>query len=241
MGSARIAISSAVAALAFAGLATAGSPPGVEIVVNVTGNAQQNYFPAGSPIGGGNYSYSGNNFADLLDYDATWDFIGSNSEEAFYTLLSGNFTFTNNSDEKQFYDVWVILDVTATDDPTKVGGSVAAGMTANEDGGSFGTIDNESPLWSAYMDNTFVAGLIYDDSVSADPFESEPLGSAAFGQPIPDMDGGPLGNTVSIRLQFSLTPGDQASFTSVFVLQVVPAPAGFALLGIAALGRRRRV
>jgi MYXO-CTERM domain-containing protein len=46
---------------------------------------------------------------------------------------------------------------------------------------------------------------------------------------------------IAIRLAFTITAGDSASFTSLFV--VVPAPAGaFAMLGLVGLagGRRRR-
>jgi hypothetical protein len=36
-------------------------------------------------------------------------------------------------------------------------------------------------------------------------------------------------STIGIRLDFTLTPGDSASFTSVFVVQPVPEPASIAL------------
>ncbi|MBM4112423.1 MAG: hypothetical protein FJ253_03465 [Phycisphaerae bacterium] len=197
------------------------------------------YFPAGSDAGGGYYNYVDS--ASEGSFDATWNFLGSDSTVAFYTLISGNFTFTNNSDSTQTYDVWVILTTTPNALPSKIGGSVAGGMTADSDGGTLATIDDETPLWSAYMDAAFQAGLIYDASASAGPFDSASIGSDAFGQPIPDMDAGPLGSSIAVRLQFTLTAGDQASFTSVFVLESVPAPGALALLGLAAVvGRRRR-
>lgn len=238
MGSVRIATSSALAAIALTGLASAGNPPDVDIKITVDGN-DYNYAPAGAPVGGGYYKYVGSDDS-ALDWATTWDFLGSNSTEAFYTLISGNFTFTNFSNATQEYDVWVVLHTTPDADPSKIGGSVAGGTTGNEDGGTLSTIDDETPLWSAYMDAAFMAGLIYDTSATAGPFDSASIGNDAFGQPIPDMDAGPLGDTISIRLQFTLTAGDQASFTSVFVLQSVPAPGAIALMGLAGLGGRRR-
>ena len=49
---------------------------------------------------------------------------------------------------------------------------------------------------------------------------------------------------IAIQIKFTLTPGDQASFTSVFVVEPVPEPTtiGLVSLGLAGLalaGRRR--
>lgn len=56
---------------------------------------------------------------------------------------------------------------------------------------------------------------------------------------------GPGANSsIGITLRFTLTPGDQASITSVFNIVAVPEPVtgalvGFGLLGLAVAGRKR--
>jgi hypothetical protein len=236
MGSARIASFAAIAALAVSALALAG-PPGASLIVN--GNNE--------PIGAGTataapgvYNWIGSDIG--AGYITTWNFNGANSNETSPVFLSGNFTFTNTGLVTTFFDVFVNLETFPIGRTSSlVGGSVAAGLTADGDGGTLSSL-GETPVWTSYVDAAQIAALLPGPiSTSAGPFGSATLGSDQFGVPIPSMVGPALGNSMTIRLRFSLTAGDQASFTSVFVLQSVPAPAGLALLGLAGLtGRRRR-
>jgi uncharacterized protein (TIGR03382 family) len=43
-----------------------------------------------------------------------------------------------------------------------------------------------------------------------------------------------------MQFRFSLTAGDSASFTSIFVVEAIPAPGALALMGLAGLRSRRR-
>ena len=54
-----------------------------------------------------------------------------------------------------------------------------------------------------------------------------------------DVDGPAALDSIGIRITFSLTPGEQMSFTSVFSV-VVPGPAGLAFLALGAVWTRRR-
>ena len=102
-------------------------------------------------------------------------------------------------------------------------------------------------LYSAIIDGTTVRTLNAALPVTAvGAFNSASIGPDKFGIPPPPEV---LANTtattnIAIRLRFSLTAGDSASFTSVF--SIVPEPStavlvGFGLLGLLAAGRRRRV
>ncbi len=61
--------------------------------------------------------------------------------------------------------------------------------------------------------------------------------SANFGIPV-NVVGGPVLNTLGIDIEFTLTPGDQASITSNFA--IIPAPGGLLVLAVGTLGLRRR-
>ena len=99
-----------------------------------------------------------------------------------------------------------------------------------------------SSFYTALIDNNSVATL-YDDpsSVTAGAFLSNNLPALAFGVPIPSQPGPAVNTSIGIRLDFTLTPGDSASFTSNFVV-VVPEPNTALLmgLGLALMALRRR-
>jgi hypothetical protein len=74
-------------------------------------------------------------------------------------------------------------------------------------------------------------------------FESTDIPDDDFGTPIPSQAGPAALTDIAIQLKFKLSPGDSASFTSVFVVQPVPEPTAITLLGLgslALLARRRR-
>lgn len=243
MVSARNTTLAMAAALAVSAFATAG-PPTVGIDVNIDGTP--NPFAPGNitgPFGSGVYNFVGNGNAGLGNL-TTWNFNATNSTEVNGGLVfvSGNFTFENTSNATQVYDVLVTLATTPAGTSSKLGGSVAGGLTADFDGGTLSRNSDNDPLWTAAIDGNEVGHLLANMApVTAAPFDSNQTGGDAFGMPIPSLAGPALGNEMTIRLRFELTAGDQASFTSVFVLEVVPAPAaGLAFIGLAGLTSRRR-
>ncbi len=68
---------------------------------------------------------------------------------------------------------------------------------------------------------------------------SSPVGPATFGLPVPIATS--VDSSIGIMLNFELTPGDTASFTSIFEV-FIPAPSGLPVLAAIGLlgGRRRR-
>lgn len=239
MGSVRIATLAAVATASISTFAAAGTPPIVDIDVSVDGNNTL-YNPVGAATGfTGIYNFvgSGSDLGSLT----TWNFNATNNAEVSPAFVSGNFTFTNNSIATQVYDVWITLYTAPQGPETVIGGSVAGGLTGDFDGGTFSS-SGQAPVWSSYIGGVHQASMLNNLApVSTGAFDSTNIGSEFFGDPIPNLAGPALSNHMQIRLRFTLTAGDQASFTSVFVAQVVPAPAGLAMLGLAGLaGRRRR-
>ena len=228
---------SRVAALAVATIAfsssSANAGAGVEFALSLDGGAPFVFSPPSTPLGGGNFNYQG----DLNDvgFSLGWDLnVGTDP------FVSGNIVITNTGFFTTVYSLTITLPTT-TNVSTLIGGSVAGGLTTDTAGGAL--TDAGGPVWSALIDNNVVATMLNNPfSVSLPGAGSAGIGPESFGAPIPSLPAPAVASSIGIRLTFSLTPGDQASFTSVFVVKPIPAPAGLALLGVAGLlgGRRRR-
>ncbi len=125
-----------------------------------------------------------------------------------------------------------------------IGGSIQGGATDNNGNGVTLSTPAGAAFYTARIDNADVQSLYLDpQSYSAGSFLSVSVPSLAFGTPIPSQAGPAALTNIGIRLDFLLTPGDSASFTSNFVVQPVPVPAAAWLfggaLGLLAWMRRR--
>jgi len=120
-----------------------------------------------------------------------------------------------------------------------VGGSVTDG----NGGGATVAAPAGGSIYTSIIDNVDFQKLhLAPFSQGAANFSSSNVPVADFGQPIPNFPGPAALTNIGIRLNFTLTAGDSASFTSNFV--VVPEPATLSVLGLAGvalLARRRRV
>jgi hypothetical protein len=159
-------------------------------------------------------------------------------------MISGTVAVTNNSAVVQQFTLIFTLPV-APIGSTVTGGSVQGGLTDNTgDGATLATVAG-SAFYTPRIDGaTFAPGILYahPQSFSVGAFLSGNVPAASFGTPIPSLAGPAVASDIGIRLDFTLTPGDSASFTSVFVVQVPePAAALLVLLGVGvalALARR---
>ncbi|MBX3354201.1 MAG: hypothetical protein KF724_00710 [Phycisphaeraceae bacterium] len=148
-----------------------------------------------------------------------------------------NTVVTNTSNSVQTYSITETA-VASVAGPTLISGSVTGTVTdlngnsatvAPVFGGSIYTaiIDLVNPVQSLLTGApaAFSAGQFLSGNSTPEAFFN-----------VPSIQ---VNNFISIRLEFTLTPGDSASFTSIFT--VIPSPAGFAVMGgLVALRRRRR-
>lgn len=226
-----------VAILAAASSAFAGN--GLSIQLSVDGNGPAIFNPAGSDFGSF-FNYSGTE-SDLSTYTLGYD-INADSEPTL-NFLNGNIVIQNLDTVAHTYSITFILPIAATGLPaSKMGGSVAGGLTTDFDGGSLSTVGQGS-VWSALVNGAVVQTLLDGPQAWGKAGAgSVDIPQDSFGNPIPSENGPAIVGSIAVNLTFSLTAGDSAAFTSIFVVESVPAPAAFALLGLAGLvgGRRRR-
>lgn len=230
-----IGIAGAAAAFTAAGVASAGiSAPALHIQF-AAGSNMFEWTPAGSSTKTENmYHYAGQYSGEgwLFEFD-----INADPDPAVFSTVN----VTNVSGVTQVFSVMTLLPIAPAITPTSVmGGSSQGGLTADDTAGVLAALPGGA-MYRAMIDGATVASLFAaPSSVAAGAFGSNSTGGASFGNPIPSAPGPQALASIAILHEFTLTPGDRATFTSSFVVQV-PGPGGMALMGIAGLiGARRR-
>jgi hypothetical protein len=150
------------------------------------------------------------------------------------------FAIQNNTAAAQSFVFSALLPVPAQGPQLTISGSVGGSITdTNGDGATL--TDNGSPIYTSIIDGAFVETLLDPpQSYSAGAFGSEVIGPAAFA---PTLFAGPVNTFIGVTIQFTLSPGDIVSFTSVFNVEPIPEPGtllllGSGVLGLTAFGRR---
>jgi hypothetical protein len=154
-------------------------------------------------------------------------------------VLTGTTAVTNNGATTQRFTLIFTLALAVPVAPASlIGGSIQGGATDNTgDGVVLSTVAGSS-FYTARIDGVAVQKLYPHTTVVSTnaAFDSANLTKLSFGAPIPSQLGPAANNNIAIRLDFTLTPGDSASFTSNFVVQSVPEPATMGMLAPLALG-----
>lgn len=245
----------ALAAGAFISAANAGVISENPVIIVTAGGGEWEWNINGTPNNDedDSYNYEGSrtenagNGSWTLDWNinaTTADDAGSRGSQTAF--LFNNVVLTNNTGMTQDITITTMIPVAPAITPSSLmGGSASGTLTTNGDGGTMGHLNGADPMYRALIDALAVGGLAdlhnFDSSVSVVGFGSESTGFEDFGTPIPSAPGPAVLSSIGITLQFTLTPGDSASWTSNFVVNV-PAPgagAVFAFAGIAAIRRRR--
>ncbi|MBU3727678.1 MAG: hypothetical protein FGM37_00290 [Phycisphaerales bacterium] len=214
------------------------TPGGVTFAVNSSAGSASAVF-SGSPVSANSWTWSGSWSANGAS--VTWNAIPVTWNGTSMSL-GGNFVVKNSTASTQSFVIDIALPGTF-DGGTEwlVGGSAAASMVNLSP--FAGGLTSSGPLWSASFDGSTLGTLFSNASASVDPFFTGSLASQSFGSPIPGQPyTGGIASAARVRLSFSLTAGMEATITSAFAAQVVPAPGALSMLALAAAagGRRRR-
>ncbi|MBT8485408.1 MAG: hypothetical protein HKO59_06065 [Phycisphaerales bacterium] len=208
------------------------------------------------------FAYDPGDFGDVIDqglgtfqylgslsgstYDVDWDV--SVNDDTFGGLTGGDgpfinaaITVTNNSDEFQSFSLLMTLGGVSPIGPSSLmAGSVGATVTNNQvDGDATLRAGAGGSVYSGLIDLASVATL-WDDPyslVATGPFATA-SDDTSFGDPV-KVPGPAVTDSISILLEFELSPRDSASVSGTF--SVVPGPGALSLLAVFGLaGRRRR-
>ena len=150
-------------------------------------------------------------------------------------FTNGNFVVRNESASAQDYSITIGMMGSAAG-PLTVSGSVG-GQFLNTSFG-LGSLTSVGPLWETRADNNVVRSELNNALFVAQPFQVMSLGDFSFNNTFYEVS---VTSSVSLHLSMRLSAGSEASFTSTFAFQAVPAPGAVALVALAgAFGRRRR-
>jgi hypothetical protein len=147
----------------------------------------------------------------------------------------------NNLTTAQTFTITVSIPTAGTfGPPVTIQGSIGGSITDANGNSVTLTTAGASPIYTALVDNVSVQTLLNSpQTFTAGSFGSQTFGPASFG---PTSVGIAATSSIGITVRFTLSPGDIASYTSVFTL--IPEPTTLVLLatglaGMAHFGRRR--
>jgi len=234
------------AALLIAPSADAGviQVPDLDVRVEMNGSQIWSATPNGVPETPGNneqFRYIGN--TSQPEFEMTWDVFAD-----IDPIVQSVIGFTNNGPTTALFTIVTQLPIAPLTPSTVMGGSVGGSVTdANGNGsGGINTVPGSS-IFGGMIDGSVVPNAqLLSHPFSSDPFlfggDTNNIPAGDFGLPGPTEPGPAALNSIGIRLEFELSPGDSVAISSFFQVEI-PTPGSAALLSVAgvfAVRRRRR-
>jgi hypothetical protein len=162
----------------------------------------------------------------------------------FDPFVTNNVSILNTTGVTQTYIVGVTSPIVPQLPNTNMSGSIGITITNDPVGAATLTNPGTNPVYTALIDGVSAQTLANNPyTLTCAPALCSTTQNLSFGIPVPVLGAGATTN-IGITLRFTLSPGDQASVTSVFNVIAVPEPVTGSLLvaglvGLAFAGRRR--
>lgn len=230
------------------GTGAGAAVPVVGISISSSGGGSASGTPVGAAVSGSpnQFSYATQLFSPGKFYSS----YSLNAIDASVTdrmVFGGSLTLINTAGAAQDFSIDLTASTTPRGPASLVGASMSGVLAADADGASFST-GGATAGWTGLIGSggsSTTTGTMFSVplTVTAAPFLATPIQGQSFGMPIPSLPSVGMGDSVSIRLRFTLGAGDRLDLSTVYVVQAssgIPAPGAVSLLGIAGLSARRR-
>lgn len=234
-------LAAAVVAVAASAPALADAPP-MTLTVNAGMVAKQHLINPNSVSVSGVGSYIGSVTGDTGLWRVNYNFSAASAVQS--ATQAGTLAITNLTNGELVFGVTLSLPTAAAAELAGLYNGSLSGALITNGGGYLRSVDG-LPMWVSTTDGTQIAPLFTNTvNLTRSSTGSTLLGSQSFGGSSPSLPAPDFGSHVAITLNFILSAGDTASFSSSLggLGVPVPAPGAFALLASAGLitPRRRR-
>jgi hypothetical protein len=194
------------------------------------------------------FKYTGSLAGPSNAWNLQWDCVFNNgvagAANANPAFVTANIVVTNNDVNNQTFSLLMTLPVTRVLRVPAERGSIVGTVTDLTGNNATVSAPGGSRIYTPRIDGVDEApGFLMGGGFSANaggPFQSGVVGPQQFGIPSKVPATQSVDVNIGIFLTFVLTPGDSASFTSIYEVNKVPGPGGLALLAALGLIRRRR-
>lgn len=156
-------------------------------------------------------------------------------------FVTGTFTVTNETTTTRDYVLDFVLPISPALTASLLSGQVSGTLTDSEGSGSaLLTSISGGFVYSALADDSIVQGLMANALQQVTSVNgTTSFSGGSFGFPVP-VSGPSINSSIGIRFAFSLSAGDSASFSSVFVANPIPAPSVLVVGCLLGVGSRKR-
>lgn len=179
-----------------------------------------------------------------LSWDCVFNDNASGIAAGAPAFVTANIVVTNNSPGVQNFTLLMTLPIGKAILAPVERGSVVGTVTDLTGDNATVSAPAGNRIYTPRIDGVnegpgFLMGAPFSQAAGG-AFLSSVVGPQNFGIPVLIPGTQSVDASIAIFLNFDLTPGDSASFTSIFEVQPVPGPAGLAVLAAMGLIRRRR-
>lgn len=240
LSAAVVAVASCVGAVCLVSAPALADAPPMTLTVNSGLFGKQVQLNPNSVSGAGVGTYAGTVTGGGGLWSLNYNFSAASAVQS--ATQAGTMAITNQSGGELTFNVTLSLPTAAAAELTGLFNGSLSGALLTSGGGYLRSVES-TPMWVATTDGMQIAPLFTNPvNIVRSSSGASLMGTQSFGGSQPSLPAGDFGSHVAVTLNFILSAGDTASFSSSLggVGVPVPAPGAIALLASAGLVSRRR-